>query len=81
MSKKLQSEMSSDEFKSIRKSIGYTQIEMAKALGITRRMVIYYENGDIPINETTSKLMGYIQRDTPENRALYLGIFKNKDRQ
>ena len=38
--------MKAEEFKKIRKELGYTQEQVAELLGYTRRMVINWERGD-----------------------------------
>ena len=38
--------MKAEEFKKIRKQLGYTQEGLAEKLGYTRRMVINWEHGD-----------------------------------
>lgn len=53
--------MTPDEFKSIRKDllkIGTGR--MAQALGISRRLVVYYEAGERPISGPVETLMGLI---------------------
>src|SRR6266853_303879 len=41
--------MSADAFRSWRQKKAYTLDEAAKALGISRRMIAYYDQGDKPI--------------------------------
>lgn len=69
-------------FKSLREAIGISQEEFAKALGVSRPTVSYYEKGDrIPdiemlarIYETTGCsidfLLGYAENMKPENNAI-----------
>ena len=49
--------MTPDQFKTKRAALGLTQIELAGALGLTRRQIIRYETGEQPISKTVSILI------------------------
>ena len=49
--------MTPDQFKTKRAALGLTQIELAGALGLTRRQIIRYETGEQPISKTISILI------------------------
>ena len=49
--------MNSEDFKRIRTKIGYTQDELGASLGLTKRTVSRYENGDYDIPLVTADMM------------------------
>ena len=52
-----------EQFKTIRTQLQYTQNEFANLLGITIRMISYYESGQRPISKTVSILTNRIYQD------------------
>jgi len=56
-------QLTKEQFKTIRKELQYTQKEFAEMLGLTIRMITYYESGQIPINRTVSILVNRIYQD------------------
>ena len=56
-------QLTKEQFKTIRKELQYTQKEFAEMLGLTIRMITYYESGQIPVNRTVSILVNRIYRD------------------
>ena len=56
-------QLTKEQFKSIRKELQYTQKEFAEMLGLTIRMITYYESGQIPVNRTVSILVNRIYQD------------------
>ena len=56
-------QMTKDQFKTIRTRLQYTQNEFANLLGITIRMISYYESGQRPISKTVSILTNRIYQD------------------
>lgn len=53
-------EMQGDELKAIRKSLGWTQGEMAARLGMTNTYVGMMERGDRPIEKRTALAVGHL---------------------
>ena len=56
-------QLTKDQFKTIRAELQYTQNELAKLLGVTIRMISYYESGQRPISKTVSILTNRIYQD------------------
>ena len=61
--------------RTIRKALGYSQDEMARAIGVTRQMVNYYERGEsCPSAETWISWMTIVDKNIrilrKENEAL-----------
>ena len=56
-------QLTKEQFKSIRTELQYTQKEFAEMLGLTIRMITYYESGQIPVNRTVSILVNRIYQD------------------
>ena len=56
-------QLTKEQFKTIRTELQYTQKEFAEMLGLTIRMITYYESGQIPINRTVSILVNRIYQD------------------
>jgi transcriptional regulator with XRE-family HTH domain len=56
-------QLTKEQFKTIRKELQYTQKEFAEMLGLTIRMITYYESGQIPVNRTVSILVNRIYQD------------------
>ncbi len=49
--------MTSDEFKSVRESLGLSRFEMAEAIGVEERTIRNYENGTRSVSNTVAILM------------------------
>ncbi|HUN01056.1 MAG TPA: helix-turn-helix domain-containing protein [Halothiobacillus sp.] len=49
--------MTPTDFRTIRAGLGMTQGGLASALGVSRRIVQYWESGERPIPETVARLM------------------------
>ena len=49
--------MKPEQFKTQRVTLGFTQETLALALGLNRRQIIRYENGEQPISKTVAILM------------------------
>jgi len=50
--------------RTIRKALGYSQDEMARAIGVTRQMVNYYEQGDsYPSAETWVNWLNIVDKN------------------
>ena len=49
--------MTPAELKSLRSRLGYTQQELAEAVGVSRRAIIYWELGERAIPKTAEKLI------------------------
>ena len=49
--------MTKEEIKAIRKSLGFTQTQMAEHLGCSKRCVVYYESGGRPIPKLVTKYL------------------------
>ncbi|MHB8623379.1 MAG: helix-turn-helix domain-containing protein [Sulfuricaulis sp.] len=74
----------------LRKAAGYTQIELAEILGISQRMVAYYENApDLPLAKmlrhlartlsvSTDELIGLAPLRTPLVRRTDAGVRKKR---
>jgi len=56
-------QMTKEQFKTIRTELQYTQKEFATLLGITIRMISYYESGQRPISKTVSILTNRIYQN------------------
>ena len=56
-------QLTKEQFKTIRKELQYTQKEFAEMLGLTIRMITYYESWQIPVNRTVSILVNRIYQD------------------
>ena len=56
-------QLTKEQFKTIRTELQYTQKEFAEMLGLTIRMITYYESGQIPVNRTVSILVNRIYQD------------------
>lgn len=55
--------MTPQEFKEARLKLGFTQEQMAEALGVnSSRMVRQYESGNVPIRETIERLVQLLLR-------------------
>lgn len=55
--------MTAEEFKAARLKLGYTQEQMAEALGVnSSRMIRQYESGRVPIRETIERLVELLSR-------------------
>lgn len=55
--------MKAEEFKKIRKELGYTQEQLAQLLGYTRRMVINWERGDNDVPKVVSLCLGLMVKN------------------
>lgn len=55
--------MKPDEFREMRKSLGYSQQGMAQRLGLSERTVRYYESGDVPVSRTVELLLQAVELD------------------
>jgi len=60
--------MQADELKAIRKGLGWTQAEMAEAMGLTPKSIGMMERGDAPIEKRTELAALYL-KDHPEAGA------------
>ena len=49
-------QLTKDQFKNIRNQLGYTQAKFSEMLGITIRMITYYESGQRIPSKTVSIL-------------------------
>jgi len=56
-------QLTKEQFKTIRTELQYTQKEFAEMLGITIRMITYYESGQRPVSKTVSILTKRIYQD------------------
>jgi len=56
-------QLTKEQFKSIRTELQYTQKEFAEMLGLTIRMITYYESGQRPVGKTVSILTKRIYQD------------------
>ena len=56
-------QVTKEQFKTIRTELQYTQKEFAAMLGITIRMITYYESGQRPVSRTVSILANRIYQD------------------
>ena len=56
-------QLTKEQFKTIRTELQYTQKEFAEMLGITIRMITYYESGQRPVSKTVSILAKRIYQD------------------
>ena len=54
------SQMTPQEFKSSRLSLGLSQEELAKALGKSSRMVVHYEAGSVEVPNSVKLMMDMI---------------------
>lgn len=55
--------MTPQEFKEARLKLGFTQEQMAEAIGVnSSRMVRQYESGNVPIRETIERLVQLLLR-------------------
>ena len=75
-------QLTKEQFKTIRKELQYTQKEFAEMLGLTIRMITYYESGQIPVNRTVSILVNRIYQDEKQEKAMKIGQrIKAKDQE
>jgi|TARA_R100000084_G_C4640533_1_gene143573 DNA-binding XRE family transcriptional regulator len=58
-----------------RMDLGYTQVEMAKKLGITHRMYCFYESGDTPVSLPMEYAMKYLVQNKEKP---FEEVLKNK---
>lgn len=56
-------QLTKEQFKTIRTELQYTQKEFAEMLGLTIRMITYYESGQRPVSKTVSILTKRIYQD------------------
>jgi DNA-binding transcriptional regulator YiaG len=52
--------MRRDEFKKLRESVGYTQVELAKAFGVYVRSISRWETGEFPVPKMAELALRYI---------------------
>lgn len=52
--------MTAQQIKKIRKSLGLTQVQMAKVLGISQREITRYEKGDNGISRVAARLLNLL---------------------
>ena len=52
--------MRKDEFRKLRESAGYTQVELAKALGVYVRSISRWETGEFPVPKMAELALRYI---------------------
>ena len=61
-------QLTKEQFKTIITELQYTQKEFAAMLGITIRMITYYESGQRPVSRTVSILANRIYQDEKEEQ-------------
>jgi transcriptional regulator with XRE-family HTH domain len=59
--------MTAEEFKAQRLALGLTQLQLAPLLGVSERMVIYYERGVHPIPRPVQLLMAKMPPRSPRS--------------
>jgi DNA-binding XRE family transcriptional regulator len=52
--------MRKDEFKKLRESVGYTQVELAKEFGVYVRSISRWETGKFPVPRMAELALRYI---------------------
>jgi DNA-binding transcriptional regulator YiaG len=52
--------MRKEEFRKLRESVGYTQVELAKAFGVYVRSISRWETGEFPIPKMAELALRYI---------------------
>ena len=69
-------QLTKEQFKTIRTELQYTQKEFAEMLGLTIRMITYYESGQRPVGKTVSILTKRIYQD--EKQEIHMTYYKYK---